>query len=99
MSTQYANEQGTRGYAEPEHRGGDGGWGSPRRRRPKPFFATSEFLTLVAAVTAIAIAAAVAENFEAPRAWTLITIVCGAYIVSRGLSKIGRGDGTVERND
>ena len=98
MSTQYADEHTTRGYAQ-EQRGGGEGWGQSRRRRPKPFFATSEFLTLLAGIAAIAIAAAVADNFEAPRAWLLITILCGAYIVSRGLSKIGRGDGLLARND
>jgi hypothetical protein len=95
MSTQYADEQTTRGY--PGQQGG-GGWSDSRRRRPKPFFLTSEFLTLVAAVAAVAIAAAVADNLEAPRAWTLIAILCGSYIVSRGLSKIGRGDGVVDRD-
>jgi uncharacterized membrane protein AbrB (regulator of aidB expression) len=98
MSTQYADEHTTRGYPQHEQRGG-GGWGQSSRRRPKPFFATSEFLTLLAGIAAIAIAAAIADNFEAPRAWLLITILCGAYIVSRGLSKIGRGDGLVDRND
>jgi di/tricarboxylate transporter len=98
MSTQYADEQTTRGYpGQHQHRGSDG-WNDSRRRRPKPFFLTSEFLTLVAAVAAVAIAAAVADNLEAPRAWTLIAILCGSYIVSRGLSKIGRGDGVVERD-
>ncbi len=96
MSTPYQDEQTTtRGYGPQEHRGG---WGGPdqRRRGAKPFFLTSEFLTMVAIIAAIAIAAAVADNFEAPRAWTLITIAAGAYIVSRGLSKIGRGDGRVD---
>ena len=51
---------------------------------------------MVAVIAAIAIAAAVADNFEAGRAWTLITIAAGAYIVSRGLSKIGRGDGRLD---
>lgn len=93
MSTPYQDEQTTaRGYGRQEHQGGWGGR-DQRRRGPKPFFLTSEFFTMVAVIAAIAIAAAVADNFEAPRAWTLITIAAGAYIVSRGLSKIGRGDG------
>jgi hypothetical protein len=96
MSTQYADEQTTRGYPQ-QDRGGWGDGDSHRRKRAKPFFLTSEFLAMVAAVAAIAIAAAVADNFEAPRAWTLITIVAAAYIVSRGFSKIGRGDGQIER--
>jgi hypothetical protein len=102
MSTQYG-EPTTRNY--PDHdrdRDRDqGGWGGGQsfraHRRAKPFFLTSEFLTLLAAIAAIAIAAAVADNFDAPRAWTLITIVSAAYIVSRGLSKINRGDGHVDR--
>jgi hypothetical protein len=105
MSTQYG-ESTTRNY--PDHdrdhdrdrerdQGGWGGQSFRAHRRAKPFFLTSEFLTLVAAIAAIAIAAAVADDFDAPRAWTLITIVSAAYIVSRGLSKINRGDGHVDR--
>ena len=99
MSTQYGDEQTTRGYPAQEQRPYPvqeqerGDWGRGKRRRPKPFFATSEFVAMVAAVTAVAIAAAVADNFESPRAWTLITILAAAYIISRGLSKINRGDG------
>jgi len=98
MSTHYADEQTTRGYSQHEQHQGGGWSGShqPRRKREKPFFLTSEFLTMVAVVAAIAIAAAVADNFEAPRAWTLITVAAAAYVVSRGLSKIGRGDGHVD---
>jgi hypothetical protein len=99
MSTQYADES-TRGYPphQQQHEHHQGGWGGgqSRRRREKPFFATSEFLTMVAAIAAIAIAAAVADDFGAQRAWTLITIAAAAYIISRGLSKIGRGDGHVD---
>jgi hypothetical protein len=96
-STQYG-EPTARNY--PDHdQERSGTWGGPqhRERRTKPFFLTSEFLTLVATVAAIAIAAAVADNFEAPRAWTLITVAAAAYIVSRGLSKINRGDGQIDR--
>ena len=96
MSTRYQDEQTTRGYPQQDRGGwGDGGY-SPRRSRSKPFFLTSEFLTMLAAVAAVAIAAAIADGFDATRAWTLITILAAAYIVSRGLSKIGRGDGDVE---
>ena len=97
MSTQYADET-TRGYPhqqQGEHHGGWGG-GQSRRRREKPFFATSEFLTTVAIIAAIAIAAAIADGFGAERAWTLITGIGAAYVISRGLSKIGRGDGHIE---
>jgi|1186.fasta_scaffold284208_2 hypothetical protein len=61
--------------------------------RRKPFFMTSEFLTMVALVIATLVAAAVADNFGAPRAWTLVTVLGAAYIVSRGLSKAGTNRG------
>jgi hypothetical protein len=98
MSTHYADEQqGARSYGDRENRPS---WGGPdhssRRKRAKPFFLTSEFLTMLAAIAAIAIAAAIADDFDARRAWTLITVVAAAYIISRGLSKIGRGDGNVD---
>jgi hypothetical protein len=35
------------------------------------------------------IAAAVADNFDAPRAWVIVGFVAAAYIVSRGLAKAG----------
>jgi hypothetical protein len=43
---------------------------------------------------AVMIAAGVAANFHSARAWTLAVILGAAYILSRGLSKIGRGDGS-----
>jgi hypothetical protein len=72
---------------QPDHRG---------RKREKPFFLTSEFLTLLATIAAVVIAAAVADDLDARRTWTLVTVLAAAYMISRGLSKIGRGDG---RND
>lgn len=99
MSTHYADEQqGARSYGDRENRPSWGGGPdhSSRRRRSKPFFLTSEFLTMLAAIAAIAIAAAIADDFDARRAWTLISVVAAAYIISRGLSKIGRGDGNVD---
>jgi hypothetical protein len=99
MSTQFS-EPTTRQHHDHDHDRDRGGWGGgerSRQRRAKPFFLTSEFLTLVAAVAAIAIAAAIADNLDAPRAWTLITIASAAYIISRGLSKINRGDGHIDR--
>ena len=59
--------------------------------RGKPFFLTSEFLVLTATIAALLIAAAVADNFDAPLAWTLVTVAVAAYILSRGLAKSGRG--------
>ena len=73
--------------------GGGGGAGtalsSLKKRGAKPFFATSEFATLLATVAAIVIAAAVDEGFDAGRAWTLVAAIAAAYIISRGLAKSG----------
>ena len=62
-----------------------------RGPRGKPFFLTSEFLVLVAASVAVLIAAAVAENFEAPHAWTLVAALAALFILSRGIAKSGKG--------
>jgi hypothetical protein len=98
MSTMDTERMERRG-AEPE--GGDRSgfretMGEPREwfayRRPqetKPFFLTSEFLILLAAVIGILGAASEAENLDASRAWLLVTIVAAAYMVSRGLAKAG----------
>ena len=77
------------------------GWGPPqqqsRRRGEKPFFLTSEFMVLLASIAAVVIAAAVADDFGAERAWTLVTVLAAAYMLSRGLSKVARGDGRDDR--
>lgn len=58
--------------------------------RSRGFFATGEFAVLAAAVLAVLIAAAVADGFGVERAWTLVTVLAAAYIVSRGIAKLGR---------
>ena len=40
-------------------------------------------------IAAILIAAAVSDSFDDVRAWTLVTLVGAAYIVSRGIAKSG----------
>jgi hypothetical protein len=55
----------------------------------KPSFKTTELMTMVGVVVAILIASAVADNFDAPRAWTLVAVVASAYMVARGLAKSG----------
>ncbi len=60
-----------------------------RRDEAKPSFLTTEFYSFIAAVAAILIAAQQADNFEAPRAWTLVAAVVIGYMVSRGLAKSG----------
>jgi hypothetical protein len=65
-------------------------------RRPwaetKPFFLTSEFLTLIGTIVAVAIAMAVSDLLDAGRGWILITILSTGYILSRGIAKAGTKD-------
>ncbi len=60
-----------------------------RRHETKPSFLTTEFWAMAGAVAAILIAAMQADNFDAPRAWTLVAAVVIGYMVSRGLAKSG----------
>ncbi len=55
----------------------------------KEFFKTSEFVVWGITVIGILIASAIVDIFEAGSAWRYIAFTTGAYIVSRGLSKIG----------
>jgi hypothetical protein len=50
---------------------------------------TTEFWAMVGVIAATLIAAAAADNFDAPRAWLIVAIVATGYIVSRGLAKAG----------
>jgi hypothetical protein len=50
---------------------------------------TTEFWAMAGVIVATLIAAAVADNFDAPRAWVIVGFVAAAYIVSRGLAKAG----------
>jgi hypothetical protein len=50
---------------------------------------TTEFWAMIAVIAVTLIAAAVADNFDAPRAWLIVGIVATGYIVSRGLAKAG----------
>ena len=50
---------------------------------------TTEFWAMIGVIVATLIAAAVADNFDAPRAWVIVGFVAAAYIVSRGLAKAG----------
>ncbi|MBA2794195.1 MAG: hypothetical protein H0U32_09445 [Thermoleophilaceae bacterium] len=68
--------------------GTTGGHQSRRSGLPVP----TEAIVLLATVLAILIAAAFSENFTAPVAWSLVTILAAAYILSRGLVKRGTGD-------
>jgi hypothetical protein len=55
----------------------------------KPSFLTTEFYAMIATIAAVLIAAAAADNFDAPRAWTLVAALAIGYMVSRGLAKSG----------
>lgn len=73
----------------------DEGWVGYGRRpwaETKPFFLTSEFLTLVGTIAALAIAMAVSDVFDGNRGWTLITAIAAAYVLSRGIAKAGTRD-------
>ena len=60
-----------------------------RRTETKWAPLTTEFWAMVGVIVATLIAAAVADNFDAPRAWVIVGFVAAAYIVSRGLAKAG----------
>jgi hypothetical protein len=60
-----------------------------RREETKPSFLTTEFYAMIGVIAAILVAAAQADNFDAPRAWTLVAAVAIGYMVSRGLAKSG----------
>ncbi|MGZ8706919.1 MAG: hypothetical protein ACXW0F_04145 [Gaiellaceae bacterium] len=60
-----------------------------RRNETKPSFLTTEFYAMVGVIAAILIAAAQADNVDAPLAWTLVAAVAIGYMVSRGLAKVG----------
>jgi hypothetical protein len=44
---------------------------------------------MIGVIAAILVAAQQADNFDAPRAWTLVAAVAIGYMVSRGLAKSG----------
>ena len=50
---------------------------------------TTEFWAMGGVIGAILVAAAVSDSLGDVRAWTLVTVVAAAYIVSRGLAKAG----------
>jgi hypothetical protein len=50
---------------------------------------TTEFWAMLVLIAAILIAAAVSDSLGDVRAWTLVTIIGAAYIISRGFAKMG----------
>ena len=87
----------TRVTADTMHGAPPVGYGAPgtmRMRRgggdeTKPFFMTSEFLTIAGTIAALAIGALAADNFDAPEMWRLITYTAIGYMIARGLAKAG----------
>lgn len=73
------------------------GYGNRPWAETKPFFFASEFWAAVLLVAGILIAAAMNDNFDAPRAWLYASIVGAAYVVSRGLAKSGTRDPNPDR--
>jgi hypothetical protein len=60
-----------------------------RREETKASFLTTEFWAMIGVIAALLVAAQQADNFDAPRAWTLVAAVAIGYMVSRGLAKSG----------
>jgi hypothetical protein len=52
-------------------------------------FKTTEFYAMAGVIVAILAAAAISDSLGDVRAWTLVTVVAAAYIISRGLAKAG----------
>ena len=52
---------------------------------------TTEFWAMLLLSAVILIAAAASDSFDDNRAWTLVTIIGAAYILSRGIAKSGTG--------
>jgi hypothetical protein len=68
----------TRGGGPARNRGGSSVPGLP---------VPSELVVLALTALLVLIAAAVADNFEAPTAWTLVTVLALGYMLSRGFAK------------
>ena len=60
-----------------------------RHEETKTSFLTTEFWAMAGVIAAVLVAAQQADNFYAPRAWTLVAAVAIGYMVSRGLAKSG----------
>ena len=75
----HSGTPGRRGGGLPVGRGGGSGLPVP-----------TELIVLVVTALAVLIAAAVADNLESPSAWTLVTVLATAYILSRGFAKYER---------
>ena len=59
---------------------------------------TTEFWAMVVLIFVILIAAAVSNSLNDVRAWTLVTVIGAAYILSRGIAKAGAGHSPPRRS-
>jgi hypothetical protein len=69
-------------------------WTTPPRRaihdsETRPFFVTSEFLVLVLFLMGLGIAAGSSDNIDDRFFWAAATVICGLYMLSRGIAKSG----------
>ena len=55
----------------------------PRRAHTWDFARSIEFIVFAVGVVAVLVAAAIDSGFGAERAWTLVTVLAAAYILSR----------------
>lgn len=52
---------------------------------------TTEFWAMLLGIALLLIASAASDSFDDNRAWTLVTIIISAYVLSRGVAKAGTG--------
>jgi hypothetical protein len=64
-----------------------------RTPETKEFFRTSEFLMWLLGTAGVLVASAYETGFGASSAWTLVTVLSSAYILSRALAKAGTARG------
>jgi hypothetical protein len=50
---------------------------------------TTEFWAMLLLSAVLLISAAISDSFDDNRAWTLVTVIGAAYILSRGVAKSG----------
>jgi hypothetical protein len=50
---------------------------------------TTEFWAMALLIVLILVAAAISDSLDDIRAWTLVTVIGAAYILSRGIAKAG----------
>lgn len=76
---------------EPNVRSAPSGDRAPRRNsaETKPFYMTSEFMVLAAMTVSLFIASLVVDDLDSRLAWILGVSLVGAYILSRGIAKVG----------